>query len=110
MKTYFRIADAKNFKELQTLILSTKAAIEVGSPVLVGGFPNPAVSLSISKPADSKTKKWGKLYTTIGNDGMLPAKKIKEKHIGSSIPIYIAVDETQIEDINAQYLLNLKMM
>lgn len=103
MKTYFRISDARNFKELQELITSTKAARKSGHPITVGGYPNNEVSIKISKPADSKTKKWGKLYTSIGNHSMLPLKAIKENNMRSSIPVYIAIDDKQHDTLKAQY-------
>lgn len=103
MKTYFRISDARNFKELQELISSTKAAVKSGQTVIVGGFPNYKVSVVISKPAESKTKKWGKLYTSLGNHWMMPVKAIKEKHMRSSIPVYIAVDAIQHNALKVQY-------
>ena len=95
MTTYYKIATSPFYSFISQLY------DRQSDTIIFEAFDHDEIELTISKPANETDPAWGELYTELRGQ-MIRISDTTETDVPDSIPLFVAISEHQVAELDAQ--------
>ncbi|WP_273728865.1 hypothetical protein [Brucella gallinifaecis] len=101
MLHYYKIESAESSEMISIYYNANNRHLKETKSINVSAYDHRYITLSVSRPEDETSELWGSLFTK-KNDKMVPISKFYSYGITGAIPLYVAVTESQVAELDAQ--------